>query len=60
MAVLSEEARLLKNAQIKKSGQETRERRKIQATKTCELKIVSNKLKPKQLQTLRGIFLQSA
>lgn len=59
MAVLSEEARLLKNAQIKKSGQETRERRKTQATKTCELKIVSNKLKPKQLQTLRGIFLQS-
>lgn len=59
MASLSEEARLLKNAQIKKSGQETRERRKTQATKTCELKIVSNKLKHKQLETLRDIFVQS-
>lgn len=59
MTALSEEARLLKNAQIKKSGQETRKRRKTQATKTCELKIVSNKLKPNQLQTLRDIFLQS-
>lgn len=41
-------ARLEKNAQIKATLERKRQRRKTQAAKTYELKIVSNKLSSKQ------------
>ena len=44
----NEHARLEKNARIKATGQQTRQRRKTQAAKTYELKIVSTKLSVKQ------------
>ena len=52
-------ARLKKNAQIKAAGQQTLQRRKTQAAKTYELKIVSNKLSIKQQETLEQMFLQA-
>lgn len=55
----NDSARLKKNAQIKAAGQQTRQRRKTQAAKTYELKIVSNKLSTKQQETLEQMFLQA-
>ena len=52
-------ARLEKNAKIKAAGQQTRQRRKTQAAKTYELKIVSNKLSEKQQKALEQMFLQA-
>lgn len=52
-------ARLEKNARIKATGQKTRQRRKTQAAKTYELKIVSNKLTAKQHETIEQMFLQA-
>ena len=52
-------ARLKKNAQIKAAGQQTLQRRKTQAAKTYELKIVSDKLSIKQQETLEQMFLQT-
>lgn len=52
-------ARLEKNKKIKAAGQKTRQRRKTQAAKTYELKIVSNKLSTKQQEALEQMFLQS-
>ena len=55
----NEHARLEKNARIKATGQQTRQRRKTQAAKTYELKIVSTKLSVKQQETLNQMFLQA-
>lgn len=55
----NDSARLAKNARIKAAGQQTRQRRKTQAVKTYELKIVSNKLSGKQKNTLEQMFLQA-
>lgn len=55
----NDSARLKKNAQIKSAGQKTRQRRKTQAAKTYELKIVSNKLSTKQQEVLEQMFLQA-
>lgn len=52
-------ARLEKNARIKAAGQKTRQRRKTQAAKTYELKIVSNKLSVLQQKALKQMFLQA-
>lgn len=59
MSTQSDSARLKKNAQIKAAGQQTRQRRKTQAAKTYELKIVSHKLSAKQQETLEQMFLQA-
>ena len=59
MSTQSNSARLKKNAQIKAAGQQTRQRRKTQAAKTYELKIVSHKLSAKQQETLEQMFLQA-
>lgn len=55
----SDVARLAKNARIKATGQQTRQRRQTQTAKTYELKIVSNKLTRKQQKTLEQMFLQA-
>ena len=55
----SNAARLEKNARIKVALEQTRQRRKTQAAKTYELKIVSNKLTAKQHDTLEQMFLQA-
>lgn len=59
MSTQSDSARLKKNAQIKAAGQQTRQRRKTQAAKTYDLKIVSHKLSAKQQETLEQMFLQA-
>lgn len=59
ISLSSEEARMIKNAKIKKTQQETRERRKNQEAKTYECKIVKNKLSKTQLETLDTMFLEA-
>lgn len=55
----NDSARLEKNKKIKNTGQKTRQRRKTQAAKTYELKIVTNKLSEKQQEALEQMFLQA-
>ena len=55
----NDSARLEKNKKIKNTGQQTRQRRKTQAAKTYELKIVTNKLSEKQQEALEQMFLQA-
>lgn len=56
---LSQEAKLAKNANIKKSMKETQERRSQQSAKVFELKIVKNKLSQKQHEALMRVFLEA-
>ena len=56
---ISQEARLAKNKKIVQTRQETAQRRKLQAAKTYQLKIVSNKLSAKQKSALNQVFLQA-
>lgn len=55
----NDSARLEKNKKIKNTGQQTRQRRKTQASKTYELKIVSNKMSIQQQEALEQMFLQA-
>ena len=56
---ISVDARLAKNKKIAQTRQETAQRRRLQAAKTYQLKIVANKLSTKQEQALNQAFLQS-
>ena len=56
---ISVEARLAKNRKIAQTRQATVKRRRLQAAKTYQLKIVSNKLSAKQEQALSQVFLQA-
>lgn len=56
---ISAEAQLVKNRRIAQTRQETVKRRQLQAAKTYQLKIVSNKLSVKQEQVLNQVFLQA-
>ena len=52
-------AQLVKNRKIAQTRQATVKRRRLQAAKTYQLKIVSNKLSAKQEQALSQVFLQA-
>lgn len=56
---ISVDARLAKNRKIAQTRQATVKRRRLQAAKTYQLKIVSNKLSAKQEQALSQVFLQA-
>ena len=56
---ISAESRLVKNRKIAQTRQATVQRRRLQAAKTYQLKIVANKLSTKQEQALNQAFLQS-
>ena len=56
---ISQEARLAKNKKTAQTRQATAQRRKLQAAKTYQLKIVSNKLSAKQKSALNQVFLQA-
>ena len=56
---ISQEARLAKNKKIAQTRQATAKRRQLQAAKTYQLKIVSNKLSAKQKSALDQAFLQA-
>lgn len=56
---VSVDARLAKNRRIAQTRQATVKRRRLQAAKTYQLKIVSNKLSAKQEQALNQAFLQA-
>lgn len=56
---VSVEAQLAKNRRIVQARQETVKRRRVQAAKTYQLKIVANKLSTKQEQALNQAFLQA-
>ena len=56
---ISTEAQLAKNRKIAQTRQETSQRRKFQAAKTYQLKIVANKLSNNQKRTLDQAFLQA-
>ena len=56
---ISAEAQLAKNKKIAQTRQETAKRRQLQAAKTYQLKIVSNKLSAKQKSALEQVFLQA-
>ena len=56
---ISAEAQLAKNKKIAQTRQETAQRRQLQAAKTHQLKIVSNKLTAKQKSALDQVFLQA-
>ena len=51
---ISVDARLAKNRKIAQTRRTTAQRRRLQAAKTYQLKIVSNKLSTKQETTTRG------
>ena len=55
---MSNEARLLKNKQIKEAGIATRARRASMTVKVYELKIVESKLNKTQKKALKEIFLE--
>ena len=56
---ISVDARLAKNRKIAQTRQETAQRKRLQAAKTYQLKIVANKLSAKQEQALSQAFLQA-
>ena len=56
---ISAEAQLAKNRKIAQTRQATKKRRKFQAAKTYQLKIVANKLSVKQEYSLDQAFLQA-
>lgn len=56
---ISAESRLAKNRKIAQTRQTTAQRRQLQAAKTYQLKIVTNKLSTKQEQALNQAFLQA-
>lgn len=56
---MDEKTRLAKNARIKASMQETRQRRKTQACKAFTLKITANKLNKRQKEELHRLFLEA-
>ena len=56
---ISAEAQLAKNKKIAQTRQETAKRRQLQAAKTYQLKIVSNKLSVEQRSALEQVFLQA-
>ena len=56
---ISAESPLVKNRKIAQTRQETAQRRQLQATKTYQLKIVSNKLSVKQKSALDQVFVQA-
>ena len=56
---INAEAQLAKNKKIAQTRQETAKRRQLQAAKTYQLKIVSNKLAAKQKSALDQVFLQA-
>ena len=56
---ISAESRLVKNRKIAQTRQETVQRRQLQAAKTYQLKIVSNKLSVKQKSALYQVFVQA-
>lgn len=49
----------LRNQKIKENGKITRERRKNQTCKTFALKLITNKLKPVQKESLQRAFLEA-
>lgn len=56
---ISAESQLVKNRKIAQTRQETVQRRRLQAAKTYQLKIVSNKLSAKQKGALDQVFVQA-
>lgn len=56
---ISAESQLVKNKKIAQTRQATAQRRQLQAAKTYQLKIVSNKLSVKQEQALDQVFVQA-
>lgn len=56
---ISAESQLVKNRKIAQTRQTTVKRRQLQAAKTYQLKIVSNKLSAKQEQALSQVFVQA-
>lgn len=56
---ISVESQLAKNRKIAQTRQETVQRRRLQAAKTYQLKIVANKLSAKQEQALSQVFVQA-
>lgn len=56
---ISAESQLAKNRKIAQTRQETVQRRRLQAAKTYQLKIVANKLSAKQEQALSQVFVQA-
>lgn len=56
---MTDQARLAKNARIKATGKQTRERRKTMTVRTRELKIATNKLTVKQRDELDRLFLEA-
>ena len=56
---ISAEAQLAKNKKTAQTRQATAKRRQLQAAKTYQLKIVSNKLTAKQKSVLDQVFLQA-
>ena len=56
---ISAEAQLAKNKKIAQTRQATAKRRQLQAAKTYQLKIVSNKLSARQKSALEQVFLQA-
>ena len=55
---ISAESQLVKNRKIAQTRQATVQRRWLQAVKTYQLKIVSNKLSVKQKSALDQVFVQ--
>ena len=56
---ISAESQLVKNRKIAQTRQATAQRRQLQAAKTYQLKIVSNKLSAKQERALSQVFVQA-